>query len=68
MARDEGAIDETHILGEVGEVELGTVEGRTHPDDITVYKSLGLVVQDLASAYHVYTKARAGGVGVTAAF
>jgi len=68
MARDEGAIDESHILGEVGEVALGTVEGRTGSDDITLYKSLGLVVQDLASAYHVWRKAEDQGIGVTAEF
>jgi ornithine cyclodeaminase len=58
MARDEGAIDESHILGEIGEVSLGRVVGRNSPDDITLYKSLGLVVQDLASAYHVYENRR----------
>ena len=68
MARDEGAIDESHILGEIGEVALGSVEGRTGPDDITLYKSLGLVVQDLASAHHVWRKAAERGVGVAAKF
>ena len=65
MARDEGLIDDDHILGEVS---LGRVEGRTGPDDITLYKSLGLVVQDLASAYHVFRKAEEQDVGVTSAF
>ena len=68
MARDEGAIDEGHILGEIGEVALGQVAGRTHPDDVTLYKSLGLVVQDLASAHHVYQKGQDQGIGVTVAF
>ena len=68
MARDEGLIDDDHILGEVGEVALGRVEGRTGRDDITLYKSLGLVVQDLASAYHVYRKAEEQDVGVTSDF
>lgn len=68
MARDEGAIDESHILGEIGEVAMGTVEGRTTPEDITLYKSLGLVVQDLAAAYHVWQMAEGQGVGVSAAF
>ena len=60
MARDEGVIDDDHILGEVGEVALGRVEGRTDDADI--------VVQDLASAYHVYRKAEEQGVGVTSDF
>jgi ornithine cyclodeaminase len=68
MARDEGAIDESHILGEIDEVSLGRVVGRNSPDDITLYKSLGLVVQDLASAYHVYENATRRGVGVAAQF
>lgn len=68
MARDEGAIEEDHILGEIGEVALGRVPGRRSPSDITLYKSLGLVVQDLASAYRVYENATRQGVGVTAQF
>ena len=68
IARDEGAIDESHILGEIGEVALGRVAGRTGDKDITLYKSLGLVVQDLASAYHVYVKAEEQGIGSTADF
>ena len=68
MARDEGAIDASHILGEIGEVALGTAVGRTTAEDITLYKSLGLVVQDLASAHHVWRKATEQGVGVTTEF
>lgn len=68
MARDEGLIADDHILGEIGEVLLGRVEGRTGPDDITLYKSLGLVVQDLAAAQHVYRKAQAAGAGTVAPF
>lgn len=68
LARDEGAIDERHILGEIGEVALGRVEGRTSPEQITLYKSLGLVVQDLAAAYHVWRKAEQQGVGATVPF
>ena len=68
MARDEGLIDDSHILGEIGQVALGQVEGRTAADEITLYKSLGLVVQDLAAAHHVYEKAVARGMGVTTPF
>jgi len=68
MARDEGLINDDHILGEIGEVALGRIEGRTATADITLYKSLGLVVQDLAAAHHVYEKAVAQGVGVTSPF
>ena len=68
MARDEGLIDDNHIIGEIGQVALGQVEGRLAPDDITLYKSLGLVVQDLAAAHHIYEKAVTRGVGVTTPF
>lgn len=68
MARDEGLFDDSHILGEIGEVSLGAVAGRTGDDDITMYKSLGLIVQDLAAAHHVYLKAVEQGVGVTTEF
>ncbi|MCJ2180953.1 ornithine cyclodeaminase family protein [Novosphingobium album (ex Hu et al. 2023)] len=54
-ARDAGLIDETHILGEIGEVFGGSVPGRTNPADVTIYKSLGQIIQDLASAWHVYS-------------
>ena len=58
-----GAITPEHILGEIGEVANGTKTGRRAPSDITLYKSLGIAPQDLASAHHVLEKARAAGVG-----
>ena len=54
-AKEAGAIDDTHILGEIGQVLAGAVSGRTSEDEITIYKSLGHVVQDLASAWALYT-------------
>jgi ornithine cyclodeaminase len=62
-ALKEGAISPAHILGEIGEVAAGSVPGRRAEDDVTIYKSLGIAAQDLAAAYHVYTEARAAGVG-----
>ncbi|NBU24749.1 MAG: ornithine cyclodeaminase family protein [Gammaproteobacteria bacterium] len=53
IARDAGLIDATHILGEIGEVLAGRVAGRTSDEQITVYKSLGHVVQDLAAAAYI---------------
>ncbi len=49
-----GAVPEAHLLGEIGEVLRGTVSGRVHDSDITLYKSLGHIVQDIAAGYHVY--------------
>jgi ornithine cyclodeaminase/alanine dehydrogenase-like protein (mu-crystallin family) len=45
-----GVIDAEHVLGEIGEVLLGRVAGRSTDSDITVYKSLGISAQDLAAA------------------
>ena len=58
-----GAITPEHILGEIGEVANGSKIGRNSPSEVTLYKSLGIAPQDLASAHHVLQKARAGGVG-----
>jgi ornithine cyclodeaminase/alanine dehydrogenase-like protein (mu-crystallin family) len=58
-----GAITPEHILGEIGEVANGSKIGRRSPSDITLYKSLGIAPQDLASAHYVLGKARAAGVG-----
>jgi ornithine cyclodeaminase len=57
IPKKEGAISDDHIKGEVGEVLLGTSKGRESDEEITLFKSLGLAVEDVASAHHVYTKA-----------
>lgn len=57
IPKKEGAINDDHIRGEVGEVLLGHARGRESNDEITLFKSLGLGVEDVASAHHVYTKA-----------
>lgn len=53
-AKADGAVDDDHIAGEIGEVLLGVRPGRRSPDEITVYKSLGHVAQDLACASALY--------------
>jgi ornithine cyclodeaminase len=58
FAKVEGAIDETHIRAELGELLTGTASGRSSRDEITLFKSLGLAVEDLASAAFLYEKAR----------
>ena len=52
-----GAVDDDHLLGEIGEVALGRIEGRTSPQDITIYKSLGHIVQDISAGALVVEKA-----------
>jgi ornithine cyclodeaminase len=59
----EGAITAEHILAEIGEVANGSKAGRRSPLDVTLYKSLGIAPQDLASAHFVLEKARAAGAG-----
>jgi ornithine cyclodeaminase len=62
-ALEAGAITPEHILGEIGEVANGSKIGRRSASDVTLYKSLGIAPQDLASAHYVLEKARAAGVG-----
>ena len=53
-AKEAGLIDDDHIVAEIGEVLAGKAVGRRAVDEITVYKSLGHIVQDLASAWALY--------------
>ncbi len=57
MALREGAIREGHIHAEIGDIFLGKAEGRTSDDEITLFKSLGIAVEDLASVAFLYDKA-----------
>ncbi len=63
LARGEGAVTDDHLLGEVGDVFLGKLRGRTGPDDITLFESLGIAVEDLASAHALLARARESGAG-----
>ena len=54
-ARDAGLIGDDHILGEIGQVLAGKVKGRVSAADVTAYKSLGHVVQDLATGWWLYS-------------
>lgn len=65
FARVEGSISgPDHIRGEIGELLIGVAEGRKSPEEITLFKSLGLAVEDLAAAAFLYEKASAGGRGI----
>jgi ornithine cyclodeaminase len=59
----EGRFDASHVSGELGEVARGTVRGRTRDAEITIFKSLGLAVEDVAAAGLVYRSALASGRG-----
>ncbi len=66
MARKEGAAVE--IKAELGEILTGAAEGRTSAEEITLFKSLGLAIEDLASAQLLYDKALRDGVGTRVEF
>ena len=63
MAIQEGAIAPEHIAGELGALVSGTVAGRQVPGQVTLFKSLGMAVEDVAAARLAYTRASAAGVG-----
>jgi ornithine cyclodeaminase/alanine dehydrogenase-like protein (mu-crystallin family) len=62
-----GAISLNHIAGEIGEVYLGRIKGRSDNKEITIYKSLGIAAQDLAASHAVLSHAVERGLGVLAA-
>jgi ornithine cyclodeaminase/alanine dehydrogenase-like protein (mu-crystallin family) len=61
-------LGEESIRAELGEVLTGSAGGRRDAQELTVFKSLGLGVEDLAAAEHVYERARAEGVGSSVPF
>ena len=64
----EGVIGPEHIKAELGEVLAGLAPGRSDEDEFTVFKSLGIAVEDLAAAELVVARARERGLGAEAAF
>jgi alanine dehydrogenase len=60
----DGVVSEDHLYAEVGELVLGVRPGRTSRDQITLYKSVGVAVQDAVAAQLVLEAARERGVGV----
>jgi alanine dehydrogenase len=58
-----GLFDASHIRGEIGELVLGRVPGRTSPDEITIFKSLGMAVEDVVAADLVFRRAVESGAG-----
>jgi ornithine cyclodeaminase len=68
FAAKEGAIGPDHIRAELGELLTGEHEGRSSAEEITVFKSLGIAVEDLASAQYLYKKALETNKGTKLAF
>ncbi len=67
-AAEEGAIGPEHIRAELGEVLIGAHPGRTSRDEITLFKSLGLAIEDLAAAALAYQKANERNCGTSLEF
>jgi ornithine cyclodeaminase len=68
LAAADGAIGPDHIKAELGDVLAGLHPGREHEDELTVFESLGIAVEDLAAAELVVARARAQGVGTEVEF
>jgi ornithine cyclodeaminase len=68
LALADGAIGPDHIRAELGEILTGMAPGRRDDQEITVFESLGLAVEDLAAAWLTYQKAVAAGAGSMAEF
>jgi alanine dehydrogenase len=60
----QGLITEEDIAGEIGQVIAGKLEGRTAEDEITLFDSTGIALQDSATVPLEYERARAAGVGI----
>jgi ornithine cyclodeaminase len=62
-AKEAGAVGDDHIVGSIGDVLTGRVPGRTSDQDITLFKSLGMVAEDLVAADFIFRESERLGVG-----
>jgi alanine dehydrogenase len=60
---NDGLFDKTHLRGEIGELVLGRVPGRAADGDVTIFKSLGMAVEDVVAADLVFRRASETGAG-----
>jgi len=58
-----GELSEAVITAELGQVLTGQIPGRASPDEVTIFKSIGVAIEDVAVAAFVYEKAIAQGAG-----
>ncbi len=63
IPKQEGAVTDDDIVGEIGELLIGKMQGRINEHDITLFKSLGIAVQDAVVAEHLFRRAKDEGVG-----
>ena len=59
----EGAFGKDHIAGELGELAAGKISGRQQPHQVTIFKSLGMAVEDVAAAQLAMSRATEKGLG-----
>lgn len=62
-AKEDGLVDDSHLVGEIGQVLLGNAPGRENDDQITAYKSLGVTAQDLCAAQVAVASAAGADIG-----
>ena len=67
LAIEDGLITGDHIHAELGEVAAGLKPGRQNPAQVTMFKSLGLAIEDVVSAGLAYRRALASGHGTQVA-
>ena len=65
---EEGAMTAADIYGEIGELITGAKPGRESNEEVTIFKSVGLSIQDISAAYYVYQRALEEGAGMEFAF
>jgi ornithine cyclodeaminase/alanine dehydrogenase-like protein (mu-crystallin family) len=63
LAIRDGTIGDDHIAGELGELLIGTRQGRRSADEITLFESLGIGIEDVAAAHFIVERARKAGAG-----
>jgi ornithine cyclodeaminase len=56
IPKKEGAVTDSHVKGDLGELLTGTKKGRESDSEITLFKSLGIAAEDIFSAWHIYQK------------
>ncbi|MES2178330.1 MAG: ornithine cyclodeaminase family protein [Gemmatimonadota bacterium] len=67
IPKSEGVIGDDHIVGEIGDILIERCAARGASSEVTLFKSLGLAIEDVAAAQHVYMRALAAGVGTSIA-
>ena len=63
LAIADGAIHASHVAGELGELAAGRLAGRTASTEVTIFKSLGMAVEDVAAAHLALVRATERGLG-----